>query len=316
MYESVKILGVKPDNMKYLVWESLGKLRQIDIVNIQKTQLMNYIALTQNELLSRLVVPFEGFMASDFYKQWQDSQLEAEKLRKTSKPASPAVSSSKQDTYSGTHPDVLIVDDSIITLKLTGLTLERDGHHVDKAANGQIALDLMKSRQYDVVLIDINMPVMDGFETVRLFRDFEKNNTPAYFPSDVSDLSEIESESNGMKREAPKTDLGSFKARQTNNQPGGNSRKESSDNYTDNTAANQTATVQGGVFGELPPVKRKGSFAECFHQLIIGMSTDIDRETRDKALASGMDYFLPKPFTLQKFVETIRQSKVDPFLLV
>ena len=54
---------------------------------------------------------------------------------------------------------MLIVDDSILTLKLTGLTLERDGHHVEKASNGEIALQLMSSNQYDVVLLDLNMPV-------------------------------------------------------------------------------------------------------------------------------------------------------------
>ncbi len=241
-------------------------------------------------------------MASDYYRQWQEAQLEVEKMRRTpntqqSSPTSPGTAR-KQETYSGSYPDVLIVDDSIVTLKLAGLTLERDGHHVDKAANGQIALDLLKSRQYDVVLIDINMPVMDGFETVRLFRDFEKNNTPLYFPSDVSELSEAESEGGGKQKEAVKTDLGSFKARQTNN--GGSSGKD---------ASRDTRTEHTSALDGIPMPRKPSLSAECYHQLIIGMSTNIDAETRDKSLACGMDYFLPKPFTVQKFIETIRQSK-------
>lgn len=325
MYESVKVNGIKADDMKYLVWESLGKLRQIDIINIKKDQLMNYIALTQNELLSRLVVPFEGFMASDFYRQWQEAQMDHEKKRRENNQQMTTISTKRPDTYSTSYPDVLIVDDSIITLKLTGLTLERDGHHVDKAANGQIALDLLKSRQYDVVLIDINMPVMDGFETVRLFRDFEKNNTPAYFPSDVSELSEAESEMAGHVPKVP--ELGSFKARQTNTpmaaaaqtasatakQPSSSSAPAAADHFT-KISVDHTQVTSSGIGIDLShqpdrSIARKPSMsADYYHQLIIGMSTDINDETRDKALACGMDYFLPKPFTLQKFIETIKRS--------
>lgn len=62
-------------------------------------------------------------------------------------------------TCSASYPNVLVVDDSLLTLKLTSLTLELDGHRVDKANNGEMALSLMDSHQYDVVLLDLNMPV-------------------------------------------------------------------------------------------------------------------------------------------------------------
>eukprot|EP00981_Chlorochromonas_danica_P015029 scaffold10112_cov141-Ochromonas_danica.AAC.2 len=52
---------------------------------------------------------------------------------------------------SDTYPDILIVDDSLVTLKLTGLTLEKDEHHMERAHNVQVTLQLMKSRPYDVV---------------------------------------------------------------------------------------------------------------------------------------------------------------------
>lgn len=45
-----------------------------------------------------------------------------------------------------------------------------------------------------------------------------------------------------------------------------------------------------------------------YRQLIIGMSSSVDEITRQKALDSGMDFFLPKPFSLEKFIETTRQS--------
>jgi CheY-like chemotaxis protein len=42
--------------------------------------------------------------------------------------------------------------------------------HTHTHTHTQVALDMLKQRMYDVVLIDLNMPVMDGFETIRLFR--------------------------------------------------------------------------------------------------------------------------------------------------
>jgi hypothetical protein len=41
------------------------------------------------------------------------------------------------------YPDVLIVDDSLVTLKITGLTLEKDGHTVERAKNGQVCVCCM-----------------------------------------------------------------------------------------------------------------------------------------------------------------------------
>lgn len=67
--------------------------------------------------------------------------------------------SERLPTCSGNYPNILIVDDSTLMLKLTGLTLEKDGHNVQKASNGEMALALMSSHQYDIVLLDLNMPV-------------------------------------------------------------------------------------------------------------------------------------------------------------
>ncbi len=69
--------------------------------------------------------------------------------------------------------NVLIVDDSISIMKIMKMSLERAGHKVSQAVNGKIALELMKQSQFDVVLMDLQMPVMGGIESVTLFRKYE-----------------------------------------------------------------------------------------------------------------------------------------------
>ena len=64
----------------------------------------------------------------------------------------------------------LVVDDSQVTLKTTQKTLKKAGHKVELAANGKIALAKMIENFYDIVLMDIQMPVMDGIEATKLFR--------------------------------------------------------------------------------------------------------------------------------------------------
>ncbi|MDP3768625.1 MAG: ATP-binding protein, partial [Dehalococcoidia bacterium] len=57
---------------------------------------------------------------------------------------------------------ILVVDDEAEIADLLSDILTREGHHVDKAPNGAIALEKLRTAQYDLVLSDIKMPEMDG----------------------------------------------------------------------------------------------------------------------------------------------------------
>lgn len=58
---------------------------------------------------------------------------------------------------------ILIVDDSTSLRLVVKMTLEGAGHHVIQAADGQQALAMLDGRQIDLILTDLNMPVLDGF---------------------------------------------------------------------------------------------------------------------------------------------------------
>jgi PAS domain S-box-containing protein len=66
--------------------------------------------------------------------------------------------------------NVLLVEDNAINQKLAIALLERWGHHVMVAENGLLALDLVAAYPFDVVLMDMMMPVMDGLEATQQIR--------------------------------------------------------------------------------------------------------------------------------------------------
>jgi two-component system sensor histidine kinase/response regulator len=66
--------------------------------------------------------------------------------------------------------NILVVDDNLINQKLACRLLEKQGHSVMVANNGQEALKTLEDSQFDLVLMDIQMPEMDGIaatETIR-----------------------------------------------------------------------------------------------------------------------------------------------------
>lgn len=65
---------------------------------------------------------------------------------------------------------LLVVDDDLDTLKLVGTTLEKQGFHIIAAKDGQEALDRVAETKPDLILLDVMMPKMDGYEVTRRLR--------------------------------------------------------------------------------------------------------------------------------------------------
>ena len=79
-------------------------------------------------------------------------------------------------TFAQKHPlKILLVEDNIVNQKVAMRTLERLGYTVDLAENGHKAVSAVESKSYDLVLMDVHMPEMDGLEASIYIRD----NIPA-----------------------------------------------------------------------------------------------------------------------------------------
>jgi len=69
---------------------------------------------------------------------------------------------------------ILIVDDEPALVKVVSIKLRVSGYEVITALNGHEALSLIKSEKPDIVLLDVIMPGMDGFEVLQKLRVFSK----------------------------------------------------------------------------------------------------------------------------------------------
>lgn len=71
---------------------------------------------------------------------------------------------------------ILLVENDEMNIKFVNIVLERLGHKTDIAVNGNIAYDFFTKNQYDLVLMDLEMPELNGLDATIKIRNYEKEN--------------------------------------------------------------------------------------------------------------------------------------------
>jgi two-component system chemotaxis response regulator CheY len=86
------------------------------------------------------------------------------------------------------RPQILVVDDSITMRLFYRSVLEGAGFHVDEAANGLEGYERILTHDFDLLIVDVNMPKMDGYTMIRAVRGNAAVRTvPAVFVSTEAD---------------------------------------------------------------------------------------------------------------------------------
>lgn len=75
-------------------------------------------------------------------------------------------------------PRVLVIDDDFSIRRLLNFVLEDEGYIVDSAVEGEAALERIRQQHPDLILLDMKMPGMDGWEFVRRYRELYDHQAP------------------------------------------------------------------------------------------------------------------------------------------
>src|SRR4030042_3499254 len=93
---------------------------------------------------------------------------------------------------SGVRGHLLVVDDNKVNRLLLGRGLEQQGHRVAFAENGRQALEMLHKSEFDLVLLDIQMPEMDGYQVLeKLGADLALRDIPVIVTSSLEELDSL-----------------------------------------------------------------------------------------------------------------------------
>ena len=87
---------------------------------------------------------------------------------------------------------VLLCDDELMNRKVASKILIKEGFEVIEAINGQEAIEILQNTKVDLILMDLMMPIMDGYEATKIIKNTDKlSNIPLIVISALSDKDAI-----------------------------------------------------------------------------------------------------------------------------
>ncbi|MFM1932132.1 MAG: hypothetical protein RL226_1435 [Bacteroidota bacterium] len=95
---------------------------------------------------------------------------------------------------------LLLIDDEVVTLKMTQMLLDQHNYDVESCLTTSEAISVLTTTHIDLILLDISMPTIDGFDFVRLMQSL-RINVPVVFLSNKDDEFTLKmAASEGVKR--------------------------------------------------------------------------------------------------------------------
>ena len=85
------------------------------------------------------------------------------------------------------NPKILVIDDEEDEVKLLKLILSPQGYEVDSAPDGKIGIEMVGSFKPDLIILDVMMPVLDGFSTCKQLKNSEYKDIPIILLTGVAE---------------------------------------------------------------------------------------------------------------------------------
>ena len=165
---------------------------------------------------------------------------------------------------------ILLADDHLVNQKVALQILQRMGYRADVAGNGIEVLEALHRQPYDVVLMDVQMPSMDGLEATRIIREAFSANLTLENPTEESEVSITDEQSNNIKSQIENPE---FSDEQSNNPK-----------------------------SQIPNLKWTRPW-------IVAMTANAMRGDREECMAAGMDDYLSKPIEINELVRALSASQ-------
>jgi CheY-like chemotaxis protein len=260
------------NEVKLDIWQNIeSAFEEEEKINESRIgEITTLLKFSQSYVISVLTSFLDDFLASQYYLDWERNQqtVERENILRRSASLTKSRGSSAcatpvfdPDLINSRYKEILLADDSAVTSKITSVMLTKAGFTVTKASHGRDALNLLCSDQpFGLALIDLYMPILDGFEAIEAFRKSAKKGKIGKTLSSIIALPC--SLCNNAAAEEDRELL-------------------SAKSMTTGITANEDICI-------------------------IGMSADENSTTRNRAFAAGVDYFLQKPFTMEKLFDILR----------
>jgi CheY-like chemotaxis protein/signal transduction histidine kinase len=168
---------LKKDVVKGFSWKSpdIGNSHFLDFT------VANELIKTQNQQLEIIQKP-DGteiqfkypFAKTQETKRANEMSSDKEIMEKAIKPEVEELKKEAKTKVNLSDANVLLVEDNLINQKIVNLSLKKSVKNIDIANNGKEALDKFGTTKYDIILMDIKMPVMDGITATKKIREIEQ----------------------------------------------------------------------------------------------------------------------------------------------